>query len=173
MTRVNWSLLKLITVWVFGVGIKWIFSMALCFQYINNLMNNYNNVKKYTNSCTWAVLSNMGDEKKPPFLALKMVKNRVIWTPLAGPSWSQLTSWSTGPAFFGSLKQQQLPSREWIHIPPNGKFGNSSTQNCRLERDMLGNPAGYRTKKTAEKWWNWEDDESFLENGGAFLFAGR
>ena len=24
----------------------------------------------------------------------------------------------------------RVPSREWIHIPPNGKFGKSSTQNA-------------------------------------------
>jgi len=27
-------------------------------------------------------------------------------------------------------KWEKLPSREWIHIPPNGKFGKSSTQNA-------------------------------------------
>ncbi len=31
----------------------------------------------------------------------------------------------------------RVPSRERIHIPPNGKFGKSSTQNCRLEWDMF------------------------------------
>ena len=28
-------------------------------------------------------------------------------------------------------------SREWIHIPPNGKFGKSSTQNAHFLGDML------------------------------------
>jgi len=90
------------------------------------------------------------NEKKTTLFSVKSLKPSHLDL-FAGPSWSQLVNRSTGPAFLGSLKQQQLPSREWIHIPPNGKFGNSSTQNCRLERDMLGNPAGYRTKKTAEK----------------------
>ena len=36
-----------------------------------------------------------------------------------------------------------VPSREWIHIPPNGKFGESSTQICQIWRDMWSFPAGY------------------------------
>ena len=60
-----------------------------------------------------------------------------------------------------------LPSREWIHIPPNGKFGKSSSSKCHFfggicffslegkqpgsaswwpSRDLLKNPIGWRDK---------------------------
>ena len=35
-----------------------------------------------------------------------------------------------------------LPSREWKHIPPNGKFGKSSSQRCHFGGDMWSFPGG-------------------------------
>ena len=44
-------------------------------------------------------------------------------------------------------RRRHYPPGEWIHIPPNGKFGKSSTQNAHFWWDMLGNPGGYSPKK--------------------------
>jgi len=37
---------------------------------------------------------------------------------------------SSRVAKLGSIGCKTIPSREWIHIPPNGKFGKSSAQNA-------------------------------------------
>ena len=53
----------------------------------------------------------------------------------------------------------EIPSKEWIHIPPNGKLGKSSTQNAYFLGDMFFFPGGYIEEETLEMSSNMKKSE--------------
>ena len=58
------------------------------------------------------------------------------------------------------------------HIPPNGKFGKSSTEKCRLEWDMWSETQEGITVVSYQVSWTWQPCYIFTEGVGYFFFGG-
>ena len=58
------------------------------------------------------------------------------------------------------------------HIPPNGKFGKSSTEKCRLEWDMSSETQEGITVVSYQVNWTWQPCYIFTEGVGYLFFFG-